>query len=746
MSEYSSLKATINANVKTNGNQEITGSIMNSVLNAMVDSLGAGYQFMGVATPTNSGSAQAPDYKCFYLATTPGTYTNLGGLVVADGEVAILKYDTSWTKEVTGIASADKLNQLGQKVSVFVSGNSSTGIKFQKKGYYWHLVADADSVGISINGVSVNNVATDIALTGTWKNITVDSSGNIYAEDTIPDNHYCIGRVLSLNPSVNSLQCPYNIGGAQYGVQSLLIASRPENITFKKISNSWHLVIPAGYANVYFSDGTSKNNTETDLTIPTGWQNIYVDKNGGFSISTTPILDAFCVARLYSTAQQIIVVGTHFPYNIEGRPYNIGEEITFGFALNNNEPIIPNELYVLDDAETPLYRSSMLLKPNYDCDMVLSTTISDRRKMFDIKNPLRISYDNIGDTARITLEKNSELTTNVFKELIINKGIVTNKAGKTPKIIMIGDSITHGNNGAQSSPIVKVNELLPVRYSVNPSMIGTFAPYGVPGEGRGCFSFLAMAGVDNNPFGRYHFPSVGGNLEGTTPVTTQFQNPFTFPATSADKTNHPEWCFTNNNNYPDEPDGLSYANATSEQRNNLHFFIFDFTRYVNLWGDVAHTPDIITIALGTNDWWPSSAIDIEKTMFAIDIVYQQIRNALPNVKIGFVSANNIATTFQNDLRGNWETEIAPLLANIQKKIATWRVTDVNVHEIPIFANGCRWLAFDGATASAPQSISNDNNVQKQTIDANVHLLDGIGSDGYWEYMDAIATAIVCLID
>ena len=115
MSDYSSLKATINANIKANNNHEITGAITNSVLNAMVNSLGAGYQFIGVATPTNPGSAQTPDYKCFYLATTPGTYTNLGGLVVADGEVAILKYDTSWTKEVTGIATAESVSQLGQE-------------------------------------------------------------------------------------------------------------------------------------------------------------------------------------------------------------------------------------------------------------------------------------------------------------------------------------------------------------------------------------------------------------------------------------------------------------------------------------------------------------------------------------------------------------------------------------------------------------------------------------------------------
>jgi lysophospholipase L1-like esterase len=116
MSEYSSLKATINANIKANNNHEITGAITNSVLNAMVNSLGAGYQFIGVATPTNPGSAQTPDYKCFYLATTPGTYTYLGGLVVSDGEVALLKWDTAWTKEVTVIASADQLNQLGQNL------------------------------------------------------------------------------------------------------------------------------------------------------------------------------------------------------------------------------------------------------------------------------------------------------------------------------------------------------------------------------------------------------------------------------------------------------------------------------------------------------------------------------------------------------------------------------------------------------------------------------------------------------
>lgn len=116
MANYNNLKAGIDAVIKTNGRQEISGAALNAQLKNMITELGAGYQFMGVATPTNPGTAQTPDYKCFYLAATPGTYTNLGGLVVADGEVAILKYDTAWTKEVAGIASADKLNQLSQGV------------------------------------------------------------------------------------------------------------------------------------------------------------------------------------------------------------------------------------------------------------------------------------------------------------------------------------------------------------------------------------------------------------------------------------------------------------------------------------------------------------------------------------------------------------------------------------------------------------------------------------------------------
>ena len=59
MANYANLLAQIAANIYSNNNQEITGDILQLQLNAMVASLGAGYQFMGVAHPSDTPSGYA---------------------------------------------------------------------------------------------------------------------------------------------------------------------------------------------------------------------------------------------------------------------------------------------------------------------------------------------------------------------------------------------------------------------------------------------------------------------------------------------------------------------------------------------------------------------------------------------------------------------------------------------------------------------------------------------------------------
>ena len=121
MSNYKNLKTSIDANIKQNGNQEITGPILNSVLNQMVNILGTGYQFAGVATLDPATNPSTPDAKVFYIANGKGTYTNFGGLEVTEDEVVVLYYDTAWHKVATGVASQEKLTELKEQADAITN-------------------------------------------------------------------------------------------------------------------------------------------------------------------------------------------------------------------------------------------------------------------------------------------------------------------------------------------------------------------------------------------------------------------------------------------------------------------------------------------------------------------------------------------------------------------------------------------------------------------------------------------------
>ena len=115
MSKYATLIAQIAANIRRNGAQAITGDLLQEQLLAMITSLGEYYQFDGLALPSTEFT---PGYEpVVFIAATPGTYTNFGGLVVADSEVALLVWDGSaWSKQTTDIATRTEVSQLGQKV------------------------------------------------------------------------------------------------------------------------------------------------------------------------------------------------------------------------------------------------------------------------------------------------------------------------------------------------------------------------------------------------------------------------------------------------------------------------------------------------------------------------------------------------------------------------------------------------------------------------------------------------------
>lgn len=102
MSKWSTLKAAIADAIKTNGTQAITGSVLQNVLNNIVSSLGENYQFVGIATTlTNPGT---PDGNVFYLAGE-GIYSNFSNLVIDTGQLGILIWNGSWSKQTLEIGA-----------------------------------------------------------------------------------------------------------------------------------------------------------------------------------------------------------------------------------------------------------------------------------------------------------------------------------------------------------------------------------------------------------------------------------------------------------------------------------------------------------------------------------------------------------------------------------------------------------------------------------------------------------------
>lgn len=86
MGNYEQLKQAVSDVIKTNGNQEITGAIMQNALLSIISTVGSNATFAGIATPeTNPGT---PDQNVFYIASEKGQYVNFDSIVLYN-EVAI---------------------------------------------------------------------------------------------------------------------------------------------------------------------------------------------------------------------------------------------------------------------------------------------------------------------------------------------------------------------------------------------------------------------------------------------------------------------------------------------------------------------------------------------------------------------------------------------------------------------------------------------------------------------------------
>lgn len=105
MGNYEQLKNSIAEVIKTNGNQEITGQILQNVLKSIVSTLGDNATFAGVAEPTTNPGT--PDQNVFWLATESGNYSNFAGIALTNRPIIFSNKNNSWVGYELNIATAE---------------------------------------------------------------------------------------------------------------------------------------------------------------------------------------------------------------------------------------------------------------------------------------------------------------------------------------------------------------------------------------------------------------------------------------------------------------------------------------------------------------------------------------------------------------------------------------------------------------------------------------------------------------
>lgn len=131
MGNYEELKAAVASVIKTNGNQEITGQVLQNTLTTLISQVGANATFAGIATPETAPGT--PDQNVFYIAGQSGVYSNFDGYKLEDEIVLFVNKSQSWKHVLCNIYNKDKVKKnaandisniidvIGTKTNVYVN-------------------------------------------------------------------------------------------------------------------------------------------------------------------------------------------------------------------------------------------------------------------------------------------------------------------------------------------------------------------------------------------------------------------------------------------------------------------------------------------------------------------------------------------------------------------------------------------------------------------------------------------------
>lgn len=217
MANYEQLKTAVNTVIRTNGNNEITGKILQSTLLSIINSVVTGSIFAGIATPsTNPGT---PDANVFYLAMSSGIYSNFGGYVVGDNVVLFENKSGNWVGtnlsiSIAGMLSVNYLTPQSINGLYYTDGHFAANANWRTTGQLDTTVNKQFNIKVTVIGTAQAIAGWDAS--GNFVSLQVGTFNGTY---TVPDNivkiavttqatagidYYCYGGITVLS-LVNSI-------------------------------------------------------------------------------------------------------------------------------------------------------------------------------------------------------------------------------------------------------------------------------------------------------------------------------------------------------------------------------------------------------------------------------------------------------------------------------------------------------------------------------------------------------------
>ena len=215
MANYAALKATIDADIRSNGEQLITGPVLNGILTNILAEMGqAGFLFKGMAHPGDTPAAS--DSNLFYLAVEAGQYSGFDGRTVTAGQLVIFAWDGTWASDVL-LDISGKANKNGDPAEAFT---------------VFTLTAISNIVGQTVVGKTVagdkvtvhnddNNATTDLVPGGQSEDIEVampSKDGTLALQEDVDE------AVSQLGQEVEDLDLDLN-GGTKRFVDLTVVAN-----------------------------------------------------------------------------------------------------------------------------------------------------------------------------------------------------------------------------------------------------------------------------------------------------------------------------------------------------------------------------------------------------------------------------------------------------------------------------------------------------------------------------------------